>query len=103
MSYSLYLHIPFCRKKCNYCDFPSYAGRESLIPEYIEALKAELGYYSSLYDKPSIRTIFVGGGTPTLLPEEMISSIFGSIRKDFDVPDDIEITCEANPGTVTKE
>ena len=103
MSYSLYIHIPFCRKKCDYCDFPSYAGRESLIPEYIEASKAELGYYSSLYDKPSIKTIYVGGGTPTLLPEEMISSIFESIKKDFDVPDDTEITFEANPGTVTKE
>jgi oxygen-independent coproporphyrinogen III oxidase len=103
MSYSLYVHIPFCKKKCSYCDFPSYAGRESLMPEYIDALKTELGYYSSLYDRPKIRTIFVGGGTPTLLPEELISSLFDSIRKDFDVLSDAEISVEANPGTVTKE
>ncbi|MFH1710111.1 MAG: radical SAM family heme chaperone HemW [bacterium] len=103
MSCSLYLHIPFCRKKCNYCDFPSYAGRESLMPDYIEALKAELGYYSSVYDRPSIRTIYVGGGTPTLLPDELISSLFGSIQRDFDVSSGAEVTFEANPGTVTKE
>lgn len=102
MSYALYLHIPFCRKKCDYCDFPSYAGRESLMPEYIEALKAEIGYYSSLYDRPRIETVYVGGGTPTLLPEELISSLFGSIRKDFDVSSGAEISFEANPGTVTK-
>ena len=92
MSCSLYLHIPFCRKKCNYCDFPSYAGRENLITDYIEALKAELGYYSSIYERPAIRTVFVGGGTPTLLPEEAMSSLFDSIRKDFDVRPDAEIT-----------
>jgi oxygen-independent coproporphyrinogen-3 oxidase len=102
-TYSLYIHIPFCKKKCSYCDFPSYAGCENLIPEYIEALKAELGYYSSLYDRPSVKTIFVGGGTPTLLPEEHISSLFESINNDFDVQPDAEITVEANPGTVTKE
>jgi len=103
MSCSLYLHIPFCRKKCNYCDFPSYAGKENLIPEYIEALKAELGYYSSIYERPVIRTIYVGGGTPTLLPEEVSSSLFESIRKDFDVLSNAEVTFEANPGTITKE
>jgi oxygen-independent coproporphyrinogen-3 oxidase len=103
MSCSLYIHIPFCKRKCNYCDFPSYAGRESLVPEYIEALKSELGYYSSLYDKPSVKTIFVGGGTPTLLPEEQISSLFEAIAKDFNVLPDSEISFEANPGTVTKE
>ncbi len=103
MSYSLYIHIPFCRKKCDYCDFPSYAGRESLMPEYIEALKAEIGYYSSVYDRPTVKTIYVGGGTPTLLPEELISTLFESVRKDFDVPAGVETTFEANPGTVTKE
>jgi len=103
MSYSLYLHVPFCKRKCDYCDFPSYAGKENLIPEYLEALKAELGYYSSVYDKPSIGTIYVGGGTPTLLSEDQISSLFEAIRKDFDVLPGSEITSEANPGTVTKE
>jgi len=103
MAFSLYIHIPFCIKKCNYCDFPSYGGRENLIPEYIDAMRSELGYYSSLYDRPSISTIYVGGGTPTLLPEDLIVSLFESIRKDFDVHSDAEITVEANPGTVTRE
>lgn len=101
MNCSLYIHIPFCKKKCNYCDFPSYGGKEALIPDYIEALKAEIGYYSSVYDRPRIRTIYVGGGTPTLLTEGAISSLFESVKKDFEVMSEAEITFEANPGTVT--
>jgi oxygen-independent coproporphyrinogen-3 oxidase len=103
MSYSLYVHIPFCKKKCNYCDFPSYAGKESLIPDYIEALKGESGYYSSIYEKPRIKTVFVGGGTPTLLSEADILNLFDTLRSDFSILPDAEITFEANPGTVTKE
>lgn len=103
MSYSLYIHVPFCRKKCNYCDFPSYAGKGSFIDDYIESLKAESGYYSSIYEKPEVKTIFVGGGTPTLLSEVNIRSLFETIYKDFKVQSDAEISVEANPGTVTKE
>lgn len=103
MKYSLYVHIPFCKRKCNYCDFPSYAGKENYIPDYIEALKAEVGYISSLYDSPEISTIYVGGGTPTLLSDGNLQTIFDSLRKDFTIAKDAEITVEANPGTVTKE
>ena len=103
MPYSLYIHIPFCKRKCAYCDFTSYAGRDEFIPEYIEALKFELEYYSSLYKRPAVRTIFIGGGTPTLLSDEQLSSLFTSIKNDFDVENKAEITIEANPGTVTKE
>ncbi len=103
MTYSLYIHIPFCKKKCAYCDFTSYPGKESLIPEYIEALKSEIGYISSLYDRPQISTVYVGGGTPTLLGEHDIRSLFDAVRKDFDVKSKAEMTFEANPGTVTEE
>ncbi len=103
MSYSLYVHIPFCRKKCAYCDFPSYAGKEEVIPEYMEALKSEIGYISSLYERPQVETVYVGGGTPTLLGGSDIRSLFDTLRKDFDVKRDAEISVEANPGTVTAE
>ena len=102
MSYSLYIHIPFCKKKCAYCDFPSYAGKEGLIPEYIEALKAEAGYYASLYERPKVKTIFFGGGTPTLLTEDQIADIFDALSTDFDIESGAEISVEANPGTVTR-
>jgi oxygen-independent coproporphyrinogen-3 oxidase len=103
MSYSLYIHIPFCKRKCNYCDFPSYAGKEDLISEYLEALKAESGYISSLYDHPKVRSIYIGGGTPTILTENQIEMLFETIFNDFEVPSKTETTVEANPGTVTKE
>jgi oxygen-independent coproporphyrinogen-3 oxidase len=103
MPYSLYIHIPFCKKKCAYCDFPSYAGRDEFIPEYLEALKFELEYYYTLYKRPAVSTIYIGGGTPTLLSEEQLSSLFTSIKNDFDVSSGAEISIEANPGTVTRE
>ncbi len=103
MTYSLYIHIPFCKKKCAYCDFPSYAGRDEFIPEYLEALKFELEYYYSLYKRPAVRTLYMGGGTPTLLSDEQLSNLFTTIKNDFEIENEAEMTIEANPGTVTRE
>jgi len=103
MSSSLYIHVPFCKRKCNYCDFTSYAGKEDLIQEYLESLRSESGYISSLYDKPKIRTVFIGGGTPTLLSEENIKYLFDTISADFEILPGAEVTVEANPGTVTRD
>ena len=103
MSYSLYVHMPFCKKKCNYCDFPSYAGKEAYIDAYLESLRGESGYVSSLYDRPEIGTLYIGGGTPTLLSKENIVTLFDIINKDFEVIPGCEATVEANPGTVTRE
>jgi oxygen-independent coproporphyrinogen III oxidase len=97
---SLYIHIPFCKKKCNYCDFSSFAGKEDLMPSYIESIKKESSFTSASYNHPKVSTIFIGGGTPTLLSDELMSSLFETIKNDFDVDEKAEISVEANPGTI---
>ena len=105
--YSLYLHIPFCAHRCAYCDFNTYAGQESLIPAYADALCNEIEFVGSRAersdsgDEAKVHTIFFGGGTPSLLSPSQFDSILGSIRANFKVSEDAEITIEANPGTVT--
>lgn len=105
---SLYFHIPFCTHRCAYCDFNTYAGQETLIPAYVDALTREIefvGYQSAqLPNYPtSVHTIFFGGGTPSLLEPEQFGSILKSIRNHFHITEDAEITIEANPGTVSYE
>ena len=94
---ALYIHVPFCRRKCRYCSFVSYEGRERDIPLYLEALKSELKQRSN---GESIRSVYLGGGTPSLLPAESISDIFTSITGLFTLDKGAEITIEANPGTI---
>lgn len=94
---ALYIHIPFCRRKCGYCSFISYAGREADIPAYIEALKKELALRAG---GQRVNTIYFGGGTPSLLFPVQISEILRTIRAGFEVAEDAEITTEANPGTI---
>jgi oxygen-independent coproporphyrinogen-3 oxidase len=107
MNYSLYFHIPFCTHRCAYCDFNTYAGQEEMIPAYVDALNREVSYVGKqtkqLSDQPTIRTIFFGGGTPSLLSPLQFDSIFKSICSSFTLTDDVEITIEANPGTVSYE
>ena len=94
----LYIHIPFCIKKCNYCDFCSYPNLNlDIRSRYIEKLCQEIGIYG---DKNiEVDTIFFGGGTPTLLSTEEFEHIVNQIRKNFIVSADVEFTLEANPGT----
>ncbi len=99
-NYSLYIHIPFCQKKCNYCDFTSYAGLEHLMEPYIAALKNELIAYSNLLEAPRIRSVYFGGGTPSLLKEAAIDEIMELFRENFIPEEKIEISMEVNPGTV---
>ena len=111
--YSLYFHIPFCAHRCAYCDFNTYARQENAIPAYVDALTREVGYVGQQLrncattrpsDYPTnIHTIFFGGGTPSLLSPLQFDSIFKSIRANFNLTDDAEITIEANPGTVSYE
>lgn len=96
---SLYIHIPFCKQKCLYCDFPSYAGKESLINEYIRALNEEILKKCSKY---KIASIFVGGGTPSYLNEINLESLLKTINL-LDFKDDFEFTIECNPGTLNEE
>jgi oxygen-independent coproporphyrinogen III oxidase len=100
---SLYLHIPFCDKKCSYCDFNSYAGIDNLMPAYAEALVREIELWSVAGQSFDIKTIFFGGGTPSRMPLEEMSQIFDALMRRFTLKPDCEISLEANPGTVTLE
>jgi putative oxygen-independent coproporphyrinogen III oxidase len=99
--YSLYFHIPFCTHRCAYCDFNTYAGQESLIPAYVEALCKEVDHVGARAAAVPLHTIFFGGGTPSLLSPKQFELIFESIRANFKFTEDVEITIEANPGTVS--
>lgn len=97
----LYIHIPFCVSKCRYCDFLSFSSDDDTVRKYTDALIREI---SSKKNKENITdTIFIGGGTPSLLDVKYIKEIFDSLYDDFNISDDAEITIEANPGTITKE
>jgi oxygen-independent coproporphyrinogen-3 oxidase len=100
MDSSLYFHIPFCRRRCGYCDFTTYAGFERLIPAYLRALNRQVELFGG--DIP-IHTIYFGGGTPSLVPPDEYARLFETIRHSFHVSDDAEISLEANPGTVTMD
>lgn len=107
----LYIHIPFCKKKCEYCDFKSYSGKEALIDKYMKWLKYELKEvgegnrldYENKLDKLAIvKTIYIGGGTPSIIDEKYISEIMNIIKENYTLSDDAQITIEVNPGTVTE-
>ena len=103
MTLSLYVHVPFCKKKCDYCDFVSYAGRESAIDDYLEALSVESAKVSADLQRHEVATVFIGGGTPTLLEPDRIEKAFKTLRSNFDFQSGAEITVEANPGTITRD
>ncbi len=96
----IYIHIPFCVKKCLYCDFLSFSNMEEYYDKYVEALIREIK--STEYSK-SVDSIFIGGGTPSLLDACKINRILDSIRSRFNISDDTEITMEANPATLTMD
>jgi oxygen-independent coproporphyrinogen-3 oxidase len=101
---SLYLHIPFCTHRCGYCDFNSYAGLEALIPDYASALCKEIAYISRASgQKLPVHTIYFGGGTPSLIPARELGGIITAIKDNFTLIKPVEITLEANPGTVNLE
>lgn len=100
-STGLYIHIPFCRLKCSYCDFNTYAGMDPLIPIYIDAICAEIKNYQN-DSKISVGTIFFGGGTPSILQPNSFAKILDSINCTFELHTDLELTLEANPGTLNK-
>jgi oxygen-independent coproporphyrinogen-3 oxidase len=107
-AYSLYLHIPFCKHRCAYCDFNTYAGQEDYIPDYVDAQCKEIEFVgqSARVERSGSEveayTIFFGGGTPSLLSPRQFEKILQAIRNQFEMSD-AEITIEANPGTVSYE
>ena len=98
----LYIHIPFCVKKCDYCDFLSFAADEQTQKSYVAALQKELAFYGAKYRGRRITTIFIGGGTPSWLKEDYIQAIMETVYHYFSVEQDAEITIECNPGTITE-
>ncbi|MGE5072481.1 MAG: radical SAM protein, partial [Anaerolineae bacterium] len=104
MNTSLYIHVPFCRHRCAYCDFNTYAGQEDSIPAYVEALCREIEYVGAhAPERSAVHTVFFGGGTPSLLTPAQFARVLETIRCHFDLLADAEVTTEANPGTVTAE
>ncbi len=97
----LYVHVPFCASKCAYCDFASYAGREADIPRYVDAVIREITRRGTETGHPRADTIFLGGGTPSLLDERQITRILDALHGAFPIEEGAEITCECNPGTLT--
>lgn len=100
MELGLYIHIPFCKQKCLYCDFPSYSHMESLYESYIDALCREITGQGVLFSGHQVNTIYIGGGTPTLLPLPLLLQVIATVKTSFYVTPDAEVSMEANPGTV---
>ncbi len=99
----LYFHIPFCPYRCHYCDFLSFAKHEEEIPAYVKALVSDLKFFSESCRDYEIRTIFLGGGTPSLLSAQQIEAILSAVQTFFHTSCALEITVESNPGTITFE
>lgn len=99
----LYLHIPFCAKKCAYCDFYSLTGQEACWQPYIDALCERLRQRAASCEGYVVDTVYFGGGTPSLLGGARIAAVLDTVRKHYAVQDDAEITCEANPDSMTQE
>ena len=100
---ALYVHIPFCDHKCIYCDFYSIITTDNIHP-FLNSIKKEIKFYSDLYSSDrKFNTIFFGGGTPSLMEPEYIGEIINSLKDNYNISDNVEITIETNPGTVNKE
>lgn len=96
----LYIHVPFCVRKCAYCDFLSAPAEEDVQERYVQALLGEIRESAGLAEEYEVSTVFFGGGTPSLLKAEWITEIMDCLKNQFDFRKDVEITIEANPGTV---
>lgn len=102
--YSIYVHVPFCRTRCAYCDFNTYAGQEARIPAYVTALCREAQRVAGLAgERLPVHTVFFGGGTPSLLPAGELERIVKTLENAYSFQNEMEITLEANPGTVNRE
>ena len=99
----LYVHVPFCARKCAYCDFASWAGREADMARYADAVCAEIAARAAACGHPRADTVFFGGGTPSLLPPALYLQIAQALRAHFEIAPDAEWTVECNPGTLTAD
>lgn len=101
---SLYLHIPYCQRKCGYCDFFSQVpGSVAELDEYVQLLQRELSLLRQQSPRPPLETVFIGGGTPSLLSARQIGELLLQLESCFGFRPDCEISLEANPGSLTAE
>lgn len=100
---SIYVHIPFCKSKCHYCDFASFCNKEELITPYFESLKKEISLRKKEVNGREVETIYFGGGTPSFVDSKFICDTLNIIKKNFSIKENAEITIEANPSSITKE
>jgi oxygen-independent coproporphyrinogen-3 oxidase len=98
----LYIHVPFCRRRCTYCDFNTYAGLLDLRRPYVRALLQELALHAARHPALRVQTLYFGGGTPSLLAPESVARLIEGARRHSGLPEDAEVTLEANPGTVDR-
>ena len=102
-SHNIYIHVPFCISKCNYCAFFSHACAHPDWDAYADKIINEIWYWANMLGKTSVPTVFFGGGTPSLMPVKIFERIIGALRENFSVDDNCEITLESNPGTIDAE
>ncbi len=94
---AVYIHVPFCQQRCSYCDFNIYAGMRSLYVPYAQAVAEEIAVTAARVGRVSAPSIYIGGGTPSLLPAELIGGLLSTVRTFFDVAEKAEVTMEVNP------
>ncbi|QZY56537.1 radical SAM family heme chaperone HemW [Crassaminicella profunda] len=99
----LYIHIPFCKQKCFYCDFCSFSNREKEISEYMDALREEMKSWEEKLKGCKIKSIFIGGGTPSIIPIKEMDKILETIHSNFHINKKLEFSIESNPGTINKD
>ena len=99
----IYIHIPFCKQKCYYCDFISFAKNDKLQHQYIQVLKKEIQENKQLAIGYKVTSIYIGGGTPSYISSKQIVEILNEIKQNYEIDKIAEITIEVNPGTITKE
>src|ERR1044072_4375832 len=95
----MYVHIPISAHKCGYCDFNAYAGMDRLIPDYVDALEKELMFARERHPFQELDTVYLGGGTPSLMEPADIARLLRFVRSTFNVSPDAEVTLEANPAS----
>ena len=101
--FGIYVHIPFCKSKCYYCDFVSFSHKECVWKNYIDALKKEIIYNAERLKEKEVTTIYIGGGTPSIIDSKDIVQLLQIIKENYNVKGNCEITIEINPGTATEQ
>ncbi len=97
---SIYIHVPFCQKRCMYCDFATFTGQDEQMPAYVAAVETEMQRRAGRLGRPPAQTVFLGGGTPSLLPPDLLARLLDAVRARFTLDPAAEITMECNPGTL---